>query len=109
MKEILRGVCASKGRVEGKIKIISLESINLLTSLDNFDFILVCEKTDPSYLLLMMKAKGVITQTGGVVSHAAIVSRELGIPCIVGCDGVLNKLKDEQQILLDATNGVVYG
>lgn len=109
MNELLRGICASKGRVEGKIKIVSLDNINLLNSLDNLNFILVCEKTDPSYLLLMMKSKGVITQTGGVVSHAAIVSRELGIPCIVGCEGVLGKLKDEQQILLDATNGVVYG
>lgn len=105
-KQLLSGLCASRGIVEGIVHIAS--DNNLVMPKDN-NFILVCNQTSPAYLVLLMNSKGVITEKGGMVSHPAIVSRELGIPCIVGAQNATQILKQGQKVLLDATNGVVYG
>lgn len=104
---VLRGTPASLGTVTGKVKILhdSSES-HRITKGD----ILVVEMTGPLYMTAMMKAGGVITNTGGLLCHAAIVSRELKIPCIVGTGNATEVLKDSQTIVLDATKGEVrYG
>lgn len=102
---LLKGTCASKGSAEGIVHIATDENLNQ-PSHDNF--ILVCKQTNPAYSAVLMKAKGVITETGGIVSHAAIISRELEIPCIVSAEKATQILKNGQKIILDATQGVVY-
>jgi len=104
-KVLLKGVCANKGVVEGKVHFASDD--NLVLPKEN-GFILLCNQTNPAYLILLMRSSGVITETGGIVSHAAIVSRELGIPCIVGAKDATAVLKHGQKIKLDATSGAVY-
>ncbi|MFA6268886.1 MAG: PEP-utilizing enzyme [archaeon] len=104
-KQLLTGICASKGIFEGQVHIAS--DTNLVMPKEK-GFILVCNQTSPAYIVLLMNSRGVITEKGGMVSHPAIVSRELGIPCIVGASNATQLLKQGQKILLDATNGVVY-
>jgi pyruvate,water dikinase len=72
---------------------------------------LVTEKTDPDWLPLMRKAAGIITDTGGPTSHAAIVSRELKIAAIVGCENATNILENGQKVTLSCaqgSHGIVY-
>ena len=103
-KVLLRGTPASLGSIVGKVKILhNPTESNKLKKGD----ILVVEMTDPLYMHAMMRAGGIITNIGGVLSHAAIVSRELHIPCIVGTGNATEILKDEQFINLDATKGEV--
>ncbi|EKD42921.1 MAG: hypothetical protein ACD_72C00532G0001 [uncultured bacterium] len=59
------------------------------------------------YVPLMKKAAGIITAQGSILSHAAIVARELGKPCLVGVKNILTEIKDGQNITLDANNGRV--
>lgn len=103
-KILLRGIPASLGAVKGKVKILHDPSESHKIKMGD---ILVTEMTDPLYMRAMMKAGGIITNIGGVLSHAAIVSREFRIPCIVGTEKATEILKDEQIIVLDATKGEV--
>jgi pyruvate,water dikinase len=64
--------------------------------------------TDPDFVPAMKRAAGIVTDEGGVTSHAAIVSREMGIPCIVGTGSATNILKDDDVITIDAKTGKVY-
>ncbi|MGC8776000.1 MAG: phosphoenolpyruvate synthase [Minisyncoccia bacterium] len=72
--------------------------------------ILVTDMTDPDWEPIMKIAAGIITNQGGRTSHAAIVSRELGIPCIVGSENATKKIKNGQMITIDTTSeeGIVY-
>ena len=99
----LSGTCASRGQVSGPAKIV-LDPKNC-----NFNDgdILICPMTMIDYVPLMKKSGGIITQQGNILSHAAIVARELGKPCLVGVKDVLNKIKDRQNITLDADNGQI--
>lgn len=67
--------------------------------------IIITRMTDPDWVPLMKKASGIITESGGRTCHAAIVSRELGIPAIVGAHGVLKKVKHNQMITMDCSSG----
>jgi pyruvate, water dikinase len=67
--------------------------------------ILVTEMTDPDWEPIMKKSKAIITNRGGRVCHAAIISRELGIPCIVGCRNATKILKNGQKITVDCSSG----
>ena len=69
--------------------------------------ILVAPMTSPEYIFAMRKAAAIITDTGGLTSHAAIVSRELGVPCIVGTKVATKVLKDGDFIEVDANGGVI--
>ena len=69
--------------------------------------VLVTRITDPDWEPIMRIAGAIVTEQGGKTSHAAIVSRELGIPCIVGTKIATKILKDGDKIWVDATNGVV--
>jgi rifampicin phosphotransferase len=70
--------------------------------------ILVTKATDPGWTIIFPLLKGVITETGGVLSHASIVSRELGIPCIVKVVDATEKLKTGDKVKMDARAGVVH-
>lgn len=69
--------------------------------------IIIAGMTDPDWVPLMKKASGIITASGGRTCHAAIVSRELGIPAIVGAQGVLRSVKHGQIITMDCSSGSV--
>ena len=103
---ILKGLPASPGVAIGKVKVcLTIEEAK--QKLEKGD-ILVTKFTSPDWTSFMKIASGIITSEGGVVSHAAIVSRELGIPCIVGATEVLNVLKDGMMVTLDSREGFVY-
>ena len=106
LKEI-KGIVASKGKATKTQGIVHI----LLdpTKSDGFKDgeVLVAPMTSPEYIFAMKKAGAVITDTGGLTSHAAIVSRELNIPCVVGAKGGTLIFKDGDRVEIDTTNGVV--
>ncbi len=69
--------------------------------------ILVSQSTDPDLVPLMRIAGAVVTEDGGVTCHAAVICRELEVPCVVGCQGVLSAIGDGTQLLVDGYSGRV--
>ena len=106
LKIILKGEPASPGVAIGKIRI--LESAKEINKLQDGE-ILVTDMTTPDFVPAMKKATAIITNQGGQTSHAAIVSRELGIPCIVGTKTATDNLTSGQIITVDGKNGNIYG
>ncbi len=104
-KILVKGAAASIGVVTGLVKIIHKpEEIDKV----KVGEILVTEMTNPSFVPAMKKSAAIVTDTGGVTSHAAIVSREMGIPCIVGTGTASHVLKTGQMVTVDGVQGVVY-
>ncbi len=102
---LLKGLPASRGIVAGKVKIVlSPEELDKV----EFGDILVTTMTNPDFVPAMRKAAAIVTDEGGMTSHAAIVSREMGIPCIVGTGEATKVLKDGMLVTVDAVKGVVY-
>lgn len=104
-KIILKGTPASPGIITGKVKIIL--DVSQFSKMKKGD-ILVTEMTDPIFLPVMGKAKAIVTDIGGLLCHAAIVSREMRIPCIVNTKNATKNLKDNQKITVNATKGYIY-
>ncbi|MFC2009937.1 phosphoenolpyruvate synthase [Chloroflexota bacterium] len=103
---ILTGSPASPGVASGRVKIVPDPSyIDKVMEGD----ILVAEMTTPDFVPAMKRAAAIVTDRGGRTAHAAIVSRELGIPCVVGAVGASAFLKDGQVITVDGYTGNVYG
>lgn len=102
---ILKGAAASPGVGTGHVKV--LKSPKEISKVSQGD-ILVAEMTSPDYVPAMKKAAAIVTDEGGLTSHAAIVSRELGVPCIVGTGEATKLLKDGNVVTVDGTKGVVY-
>jgi pyruvate,water dikinase len=69
--------------------------------------ILVAEQTDPGWTLLFPAAAGVLVERGSLLSHAALVARELGVPCVVGIPGLLDALQDGEEVEMDGATGIV--
>jgi pyruvate,water dikinase len=67
--------------------------------------ILVAERTDPGWTLLFPAARGLLVQRGSLLSHSAIVAREMGLPCVVGVAGLLETLRDGELVEMDGTSG----
>ena len=102
---LLSGAPASPGVAAGPVKIVADPSqIDKVYDGD----ILVAEMTTPDFVPAMKRAAAIVTDRGGRTAHAAIVSRELGIPCVVGAEKATDTLKDGQMITVDGTNGKVY-
>lgn len=101
----INGNVAYPGKVKGVAKIVT----NLAVHSKNFrrGDILVTGMTRPEFVPLMKKASAVITDEGGITSHAAIVSREMKIPCIIGTKIATHTLKDGMNVEVDADNGVI--
>jgi pyruvate,water dikinase len=70
-------------------------------------YILVCPSTDPAWLPLFVQAKGLVMETGGVLSHGAIVAREFGLPAVAGIADVHRRLKTGQRLRIDGGTGKV--
>jgi len=103
-KAILTGVAASPGIAVGPVKIINASQIDKLKNGD----VLVAEMTTPDFVPAMKRATAIVTDRGGRTAHAAIVSRELGIPCVVGTGVATKTLRDGQEITVDGSGGEVY-
>ena len=67
--------------------------------------ILVAERTDPGWTLLFPAVRGLLVQRGSLLSHSAIVAREMGLPCVVGVAGLLDTLRDGELVEMDGTSG----
>ncbi len=100
----LQGKIGSPGHIIGEVMII--DSAKMMAEFKEGK-VLVTTMTTPDYVPIMKKAKAIITNEGGVTCHAAIVSRELGIPCIIGTEIATKVLKDGDIVEVDAKEGVV--
>ena len=105
-KEIseLSGSVACQGKARGKVKIILFKRD--IPSFKQGE-ILVTAMTTPEFLPAMKKAAAIVTDEGGITCHAAIVSRELGIPCVIGTKVATKILKDDDLVEVDAEMGIV--
>ena len=102
---LTEGSPASPGVVSGIVRIIhSMSDLNKIKEGD----ILVTTMTNPDMVVSMQKAAAIVTSEGGVTAHAAIVSREMGIPAIVGAQDALDVLQEGMEITVDGSNGRVY-
>ena len=99
----LKGIGASPGKVRGKVRVIRNPANAKLEQGE----ILVAEYTDPGWIMLFPAASGILVERGSLLSHSAIVSRELGIPSVVGINKLLENLKDGDEVELDGTTGVI--
>ncbi|MFH1188207.1 MAG: PEP-utilizing enzyme [bacterium] len=110
---ILRGMPANKGVVIGKVRIVSDVMNDELMAKELHKIkkgeILVAEMTRPLFVICMRKVAAIVTDRGGILCHAAMVSREFNIPCIVGAGNATKILKNGQKILVDANKGIIYG
>lgn len=107
-QELIEGHAIGQKIVAGKARIVN--SIHELSTFNQGD-ILVTKMTDPDWVPLMRKAGGIVTDLGGRTCHAAIVSRELGLPAIIGTGSATKIIKDGQELTLDCSQGlrgVVY-
>ena len=102
---ILSGLNASPGVGVGKVKILT--GAHEIGKIQKGD-VLVTEMTDPDFVPAMRKAVAIVTNKGGRTSHAAIVSRELGIPCVVGTEMATQILKEGELITVNGYKGTVY-
>ena len=101
---LLRGLGAAPGLAVGAARILgSLADAPFLADGD----VLVTHMTAPDWVPLMRRAAAIVTDSGGMTCHAAIVSRELGIPCVVGTAEATRKLRDGEVVTVDATRGVI--
>ena len=102
---ILSGIAASPGIGFGKIKIVeSLDDLNKISKGD----VLVTKMTNPDMVVTMQRCSAIVTDEGGLTAHAAIVSREMGIPAVVGTREATLKLKEGELITVDGSTGKIY-
>ena len=98
------GIAGSPGQVEGIARVVM--------TIDEFDEvrdgdILVCQMTNPAWVVLFTKIAGLVTDTGGTTSHPAVLSREFGIPAVVGTSVATHRIRTGDRIRVDGTNGRV--
>lgn len=107
-KEEVIGTIASKGLVRGIVKVIpfSMNPENYFQKMEKGN-ILVSDTTGPEMMILIEKASAIVTDEGGLTSHAAIISREFNIPCIVGTKYGTEIFKDGDLVEVNAFNGIV--
>jgi len=101
---LLTGKTGSRGRAEGPVRLVSPDKLE-----EDFPSgsVLVCAMTTPNYVPLMKRASAIVTDQGGILSHAAIIARELKKPCIVATGKATQVLHDNDHIVVDADNGLV--
>ncbi len=101
---LLSGLGASPGRVAGEVRIV--DKLDQLDKVEEGD-IIVADMTTPDMVPAMKRAVGIITDEGGMTSHAAIVSRELGVPAVVGAEHATERLRDGQLVTIDGDKGSI--
>ena len=100
----LRGVAASPGEVTGTARVV--RSVNELSQVQAGE-ILVCPLTEPAWSPIFSTIKAAVSDIGGIMSHSAIISREYGLPAVVGTGNATTRIKTGDRITVDGTNGVV--
>jgi pyruvate,water dikinase len=100
----LQGVPLSAGTAEAPALVLEQPRAEQLPS---EPYILVCPSTDPAWVPLFVRARGLVMETGGVLSHGAIVAREYGLPAVAGLPGVQRRLKTGQRLRVDGARGTV--
>lgn len=103
--DLIVGACAQPGVARGPIRLVTPE--NLETVVFDPGDILVCDNTDVRFVSLMKRAGAIVTNRGGILSHAAIVARELGKPCVIGTKIATQVLLAGQMVEVDAAAGLV--
>lgn len=111
IKNEIKGIPANKGAYTGTVKLFDhgYEFYKVGKMMDEMKQgqVLVTETTSPELMLACKKAGAIVTNEGGLLSHAAIVARELDIPCIVAAHGVTTSFKDGDKVHVDATKGII--
>ena len=103
-RKVIKGTTAYPGKIRGIARVVfDPHRVNVFNSGD----ILVTGMTRPEYLPLMEKSAGFVTDAGGILSHAAIVARELKKPCVIGTIVGTKKIKDGMMVEVDADKGIV--
>ena len=106
----LKGNIGNKGKYTGEVKVIKFslgtDYVKEISAMKKGQ-VLVSGSTGPEMILACKKAGAIVTEEGGITSHAAIVSRELGIPCVVGTKIASRVLKDGDMVEVDANKGVI--
>jgi pyruvate,water dikinase len=101
---LLTGTAASRGRATGRARVLASPAEHQRFSPGE---VLVCRTTDPSWVPLMAVASAVVTEVGGLLAHAAIVARELGVPAVVGVPDATRRLAHEPVVTVDGGRGEV--
>ncbi len=104
-EDAVYGAAASPGTFHGLARVV--ESIEELSLLEN-DEILITSNTDPAWTAVFSKIGGLITETGGILSHGAVISREYRIPAVTAVKGATKQFKTGDILLVDGNEGVVY-
>ena len=104
-ENMIKGQSGSPGIASGNVKVINGPAE--FHKLNEGD-VLVCQFTDPTWTPLFGLASAVVADTGGALSHAAIVAREYGIPAVLGTQVATSQLKDEMVVRVDGTQGIVF-
>lgn len=101
---LIKGTAASQGVARGKVRIV-----NGIQDAATFEegSVLVTKITDPTMVMMMARSAAIVTDIGGLTSHPAIVSREMGIPCVVNTKNATSILKDGQEVIVDGNTGEV--
>ena len=99
---VLRGVAGGGGVVEGIVKLVEDP-----TGADVEGYILMAKRTDPGWTVLFPMAKAIIIERGSVLSHSAVVAREMGMTLVAGIRGLTNAVKDGMRVRVDGVNGTV--
>ncbi len=99
----LRGIGCSPGVIEGPVRVLASPSDDLSLKKE----ILVAERTDPGWVPLYPAVSGILIERGSILSHSAVVAREMGIPTIVGITGLMKLVKDGDRVRMDGTAGTV--
>jgi pyruvate,water dikinase len=99
----LKGIGCTSGTIEGKAKIVS----NPKEFISDKNYILVAQSTDPGWIFLMVQAKGIVIERGSILSHSAIIGRELGIPTVVSVKNATRRIKDGDYIRINGKTGEV--
>jgi phosphohistidine swiveling domain-containing protein len=100
----ITGIAGSPGIVEGTARVVmTIDEFDEVTDGD----ILVCQMTNPAWVVLFTKIAGLVTDTGGTTSHPAVLSREFGIPAVVGTSIATHRISTGDRIRVDGTTGVV--
>jgi pyruvate,water dikinase len=100
--EILTGVPLSAGVAEGPALVLTEP-----TAAPESGYILVCPSTDPAWVPLFVHARGLVMESGGTLSHGAIVAREFGLPAVAGLPGVQQRIQTGQRVRVDGGRGTV--
>jgi phosphoenolpyruvate synthase/pyruvate phosphate dikinase len=103
--DVITATVASPGTVHGRATVV--HNLSEATKVQSGD-ILVCEMTMPAWTPLFSTASGVVSDTGGILSHCAIVSREYRIACVVGTVVGTSVLKDGMLLTVDGSRGIVH-